>query len=110
MKELKLFRSLVAAFVVLSLGAPAIVLADYSSNLETEQVTVSFADLNLQNEAGLQVLYKRLQRATSKVCGGTLIYISGTVRRLQARECYRETLAEAVGKVDNASLTRIHAG
>ncbi len=110
MKESKLLKSLVASFVVLGLGAPALVLANISSHLEIEKVTVSYADLNLQNEAGVQALYGRLQRASNEVCNATSVQIIGTIGRLQVRNCYLETLAQAVDKVDNDNLTRIHAG
>lgn len=110
MKESKLFKSLVATFVVLGLGAPAIVLADLSSQLETNKITVSYADLNLTNEAGVHVLYGRLQQASSKLCDATSVQVAGTIARLKVNQCYRETLAKAVGQVKNANLTRIHAG
>ena len=69
MKESKLFKSLVATFVVIVLGGPAVVLASTSSHLETNKATVSYADLNLENEEGVRVLYRRLQRASKEVCG-----------------------------------------
>ncbi len=94
-------------FVVIGLGAPSIVLAGKLSPLET---TVSYADLNLENEAGTRVLYGRLQRASRQVCGVTAAEASeSSVQRLHADQCYRETLAEAVGRIDNENLTRMHA-
>lgn len=96
-----------ATFVVIGLGAPAIVLAGTLSPLET---TVSYADLNLEGEAGTRVLYGRLQRASRQVCGVTTAKSSGSIQRLHADQCYRETLAVAVEEIDNEDLTRIHAG
>ena len=110
MKESKLFKSLLATIVAVGLGVPAMVLASTSSHLETYKVTVSYADLNLENEAGVQVLYGRLQRASSNVCDATSLQIIGIIGRQQVSQCYRETLADLVQKVDNANLTRIHAG
>ena len=110
MKESKLLKNLVATFVVLSLGAPALVLANSSSHLEIDTVTVSYADLNLENEAGVQALYGRLQRASNKVCSAASVQIAGLIQQLQVDQCYRETLAEAVESIDNSNLTRVHAG
>ncbi len=100
MKESKLFKSLVATFVVIVLSGPAVVLADTHSNfVEGPKSTVSYADLNLESEEGVRVLYRRLQRALSDVCSPN-----------ETRTCYRRTLSNAVDKFDDEDLTRIHAG
>ena len=112
MKESKLFKSLVATFVVIVLGGPAVVLADTPSIfVEGPKTTVSYADLNLESEEGVQVLYRRLQHASSEVCSprslnnGLSIFV-----RYENRACYRHALSNAVDKFDNEDLTRIHAG
>ncbi len=111
MKESKLFKSLVATFVVIVLGGPAVVLASTSSHLETNKATVSYADLNLENEEGVRVLYRRLQHASREVCGVTSLLIAGSIYHLQGiKHCYREALSNAVDNIDNEGLTRIHAG
>ena len=111
MKESKLFKSLVATFVVIVLVGPAAVLADTPSYIEDAKATVSYADLNLENEEGVRVLYRRLQYASKEVCGVTRLLIAGSIMHLQGtQQCYRETLSNAVDKFDNEDLTRIHAG
>ena len=109
MKKSKLFKGLVATFVVIGLSGPAVVLADTHSNfVEGPKATVSYADLNLESEEGVRVLYRRLQHASKEVCIVPSLMI--TESRLQARRCYRQTLSNAVAKFDNEDLTRIHAG
>ncbi len=111
MKESKLFKSLVATFVVIVLGGPAVVLASTSSHLETNKATVSYADLNLENEEGVRVLYRRLKRASKEACGGGSLRHSRSIIMKSSRlQCYRETLSNAVDNIDNEDLTRIHAG
>ncbi len=110
MNESKLFKSLVATFVVAGLGAPTIVLATTSSHLETEKISVSYADLNLKNEEGVRVLYQRLQSASKKACSVTSMKIRSIPRWSRITQCYREVLAETVEKIDNDDLTRVHAG
>jgi len=111
MKESKLFKSLVATFVVIVLSGPAVVLAGTPSYIEDVKATVSYADLNLANEESVRVLYRRLQRASKEVCGVTPLRITGSVSDLRKpKQCYRETLSNAVDKIDNEDLTRIHAG
>jgi len=111
MKESKLFKSLVATFVVIGLSGPAVALASTSSHLETHKATVSYVDLNLENEEGVRVLYRRLQRASKEVCGvASLKSLEYLHLRSKTKQCYREALSNAVDKIDNEDLTRIHAG
>jgi len=111
MKESKLIKGLVAAFVVIVLGGPAVVLAGTHSYIEDVKATVSYADLNLESEQGVRVLYRRLQRTSKEVCGVTSLQIAGSLNFLsKTKQCYRETLSNAVDKFDNDDLTRIHAG
>ncbi len=117
MKESKLFRSLVATFVVIVLSGPAVVLADKITYFEAGKARVSYADLNLENEESVRVLYRRLQRASNKLCSDAPPKIAGSLpiiyqlsNGVENRQCYREALSNAVDKIDNEDLTRIHAG
>ena len=110
MKESKLFKSLLATFVVIVFGSPTVVLAS-TPNYFDVKTTVSYADLNLENEEGVRVLYQRLRYASKKVCGGESLRHGGSIIMKSSRlQCYREALSNAVDKFDNADLTRIHAG
>ncbi len=112
MKESKLFKSLVATFVVIVLSGPAVVQAAGTIRyIDDGKAAVSYADLNLESEEGVRVLYRRLQRASREVCGVTSLRIAGSLSALRKpQQCYRETLSNAVDKIDNEDLTRIHAG
>ncbi len=111
MKESKLFKSLVATFVVIVLGGPAVVLAGTPSDFEDAKVTVSYADLNLENEEGVQTLYRRLQRASKEVSGFRSLTTVGDVGRFRKmRLYYNETLSNAVESFNNERLSEIHAG
>jgi len=106
MKESKLFKSLVATFVVIFLGGPAVVLADTPNYFDdAAHAHVSYADLDLESEKSVQELYKRLQRASKKVCRDTS---SGIVGLSGWRVCYRATLSHVIDKFDNEDLARIH--
>ncbi len=112
MKESKLFKSLVATFVVIGLSGPAVVQATGTiSYFEVGKASVSYADLNLENEEGVRVLYQRLKRASKGACGGGSLRHGGSIIMKSSRlQCYRETLSNAVDKFENEDLTRIHAG
>ena len=99
----------ITALVVCGLGASASAVAASPSQFDDGAISVSFADLNIQNAAGAQVLYTRLQRATKSVCSLDSYRELGSLSRVsQAEQCYTETLDEAVAKIDSAALREIH--
>ena len=117
MKESKLFKSLVATFVVIVLSGPAVVLAGTISYIEVGKASVSYADLNLESEESVRVLYRRLKRVSNKLCSAAPPKVTGllpVIHQLgntqETRRCYREALSNAVAKFDYDDLTRIHAG
>ncbi len=118
MKESKLFKSLVATFVVIVLSGPAVVQAAGAiSYIEVGKASVSYAELNLENEESVRVLYRRLKRASRELCSDAPPKIAGSLPKIyqlsngvEIWQCYREALSNAVDKFDNEDLTRIHAG
>ncbi len=118
MTESKLFKSLVATFVVIVLSGPAVVQAAGTiSYIEVGKASVSYADLNLESEESVRVLYRRLSRASKELCSAAPPHVAGSLpnvylfsNRVENRRCYREALSNAVDKFDNEDLTRIHAG
>jgi UrcA family protein len=98
------------ALLVFGLGASASAIAASSSQFDSAAVSVSFADLNIQNAAGAKVLYGRLQQASEAVCNVKSYRELGSLSRLAKVEaCYEETLDEAVAKIDSAALAAIHS-
>jgi UrcA family protein len=111
MKQSNTFNSITASLVFFVLGAPAIALANTSGKIEETRVTITYADLDLGKEAGVQALYLRLKRASEQACGVTSFLNAGSSFRMhQVKQCYRQALTEAVETIDNDLLTRIHAG
>ena len=93
------------------IAVPAIAAAAAPTQIEDASIKVSYADLNIQSEAGARVLYTRLKRATEEVCGIQTHVINGSLAEtLHARTCYRETLEASVEKIDSDALSRIHSG
>ena len=109
MKESNLFKSIMAAIIVIALGAPAIASADGKSDLQGVSVKVSFADLNMEKQEAAETLYRRLQHASRQACGVTSLRKAGSVQLLsKTKACYRETLTAAVAEIDNDLLSQIH--
>jgi UrcA family protein len=65
---------------------------------------ISYADLNLNSEAGARTLYQRLKRAAERVCDGV------DRRGIGPRECYETALADAVNDVGAPRLQALHRG
>ncbi len=109
MKESKLFKNLLAVFIVVVLGALPIASADASSGLKGVSVKVSYADLKLETKEGANALYWRLKQASKQACDVRGLKVAGSLKRIrEARHCYRETLSAAVEKIDNELVTQIH--
>ncbi|MBL8551065.1 MAG: UrcA family protein [Hyphomonadaceae bacterium] len=78
--------------------APAYKTASHHSDKSVASVRT--ADLNLQNEAGAEVLERRLRRAATQVCGGQQYGTVSLAMRSAHRACVRESLANALVQVD----------
>ena len=108
MKKSKIVKGVVATVAVVAFSLPAIASAE-DFNGRAEKVT--YSELNVDKEAGAQALYRRLQQASKRVCGVESIKNAGGIREIsQQQRCYRNTLDEAVAKINNATLTGIHEG
>jgi UrcA family protein len=100
----------IAALVVFGLSASATAIAATPNQFESGAITVSFADLNIQNTAGAKVLYSRLQQASESVCNLKSYRELGSLSRLaKARACYVEKLDKAVANIDSAALQAVHS-
>jgi UrcA family protein len=69
-----------------------------------KQVVV-FKDLNLNSNAGVQVLYRRIQGAADQVCGKVDARDLRGVRAKKA--CVEQAIANAVATVDSRMLTTV---
>jgi len=90
-----------------ALAALAVGLAAPAHSAE-KSVIVRFAELDLNKQAGVEVLYKRIKRAAFQVCDPEF----GPITAFQTRkgECYRNAVANAVAKVNSPLLTALHTG
>jgi UrcA family protein len=109
MKESKIVKGFVTVVAIFAISAPAIASTSTDSGLKGQSVKVSYADLNLQKEAGVKVLYRRLQQASKKACGVESFRNAGSLSEAaEMRRCYDRSLTSSVAKVDSALLTKIH--
>jgi len=74
---------------------------------DVRSVTVSFRDLDLSKPEGARALYGRIQSAAKQVCG----YAGrDLIDQNIWRSCYRNAVADAVGRVNSPLLTAMHNG
>ena len=109
--KMRFSRNVLAALVLAVLSAPLAVSAASPDAIDIAGVRVTFADLDIYDEAGAEVLYTRLKRATAKACDVQSLLERGSIERLvDAEACYEETLARSVEKLGSDALTRVHTG
>ena len=103
-------KSSIALLVAVGITLPAVASAGDPSQEKASSVKVSYADLNIDSEAGARVLYSRLKRASEKACNVESLTEHGSVDRARdAKACYEEVLSDAVANIDSAALAKIHA-
>ena len=73
----------------------------------TNSVVVKYGDLNLNSQAGIARLHKRISNAAESVCD------QHETRLLSLQSAYKEcvnlALSDGVAAVDNAGLSQFHA-
>jgi len=101
-------RHLVAGVLAAASLMPAITMARaVTPATEARSVTVRYADLNLSSDAGIAVLYRRLQNASRQVCGDHTGKMPLAESR-RIRQCFDEALTRAVAFTGNARLASLH--
>lgn len=73
----------------------------------TEGVVVRYGDLNLNSQAGIARLHKRISNAAESVCDQLETRILGLQAAYQ--QCVDQAVANGVAAVDNANLSQFHA-
>lgn len=92
-------NTLIKTAATIALGTAA-AFASPAAAGDAPQVSVSYADLNLSNESGVQILDRRIDKAISNVCGG--MAPRDVSRNLQFKACVKETTALVQPKRDLA--------
>jgi UrcA family protein len=77
-----------------------------TSAANSSEMAVSYQDLNLANQADVQVLYRRLKHAASDVCGN--VPSQELARHLAFERCYNAALERAVTQIDVPQLQAMY--
>lgn len=99
-----------AAVAIGALAIPVAAIGATPSQFEDVTIKVSFADLNINSDAGAKVLYSRLKRASENACDLDSYISSGLNEYRKAKACYEAALDEAVAGIDSDALQQMHEG
>ncbi len=106
----RLLKISAAAMAVAAFAQSADAQPASTSNVVVKQVVVSYADLNLNNEAGTDALLDRIEHAADRACGGNPQFDANyqIAREFLTRE-YEQCRAAAVsGAVAGVSESLTH--
>jgi UrcA family protein len=91
---------------VIAIGSSAVTRAG-DAGYEVPKQLVKFADLNLDTMAGAAALYRRIESAAERVCGGPIdtrdLAILG-----RFSSCKEQAIGRAVNTVNSTGLTSLH--
>ena len=96
---------LIAGLAVITLGLAST--STFAASPSSESITVNYAELDLTQPAGAQILYRRIQQAAFEICGGGFIGPFGDIRT-KASPCYKNAVANAVAQVNSPRLSALH--
>lgn len=99
-------RVVALSLIALSLSAGASAAAVPQNSEPSTKVRVS--DLNLNSDAGIDTLYRRIKSAARRVCNDSVT--TGDPKSVRHWwRCYDEAIARAVEQIGNARLAALHA-
>lgn len=73
-------------------------------------VRVTFAELDVTQQAGVEVLYQRIRTAARKVCGANDNRTRSLSTQYAAKECFNNAVDNTVNKIGNLTLEALHNG
>ncbi|NKB39393.1 MAG: UrcA family protein [Gammaproteobacteria bacterium] len=109
MNNLNTRKQFIALALGVAISVPAISTAATmtSANNDINPITVSFADLNLSQDKGVETLYSRLKAGAKQSCGTVSARQLNLFR--STKECAETALTDAVDSIGNKKLTELHS-
>lgn len=92
--------------VACALAGALISTPSFASEAEAPEHVVRFTPADLQHDAQVAELYARLQAASRQVCSSHRERDIASMKEYRA--CYSKALEEAVGNVNQQTLTALH--
>ena len=96
--------ALVTTLLIGSLAATANATTKTAADENVRQAVVSFADLDLETQAGAKTLLRRITFAARRVCGVYDVGLIAMEFRAQLHRCAEQATARAVADVDARTI------
>lgn len=101
-------QKLLTLALVTTFAVPAIsTAATMNPGRNVNPIIVSFADLNLTQDEGVETLYSRLKVGAKQSCGTVSARQLNLFR--STKECVKTALNKAVESIDNEKLSELHS-
>jgi UrcA family protein len=101
-------RQAIVAFLLTATMASGAMANTVEMDSQVKQaITINYADLNVTSEAGAKVLYRRIQKAASKICGMTKSTAPIGVL-IEQKSCVNDTVTAAVERLDSELVEQLH--
>ncbi len=71
-------------------------------------VRVTFAELDISQKEGVEVLYQRIKTAARRVCGADDHRTRSLSTQHAAKECFNNAVDNTVNKIGNPNLDALH--
>lgn len=81
-------------------------LASAGGSLQVPEATVNYSDLSVSSSRGATVLYGRIRAAAEGLCSP--LYHGDLSSRMHRNACVQQSIADAVGKVNQAALFAVY--
>jgi UrcA family protein len=108
---MSIFKSAVIALALLGGVAGVASASETSERYEHATARVTFADLNLDSDAGAKAFLKRANKAAQHVCGGSPKWQPLMLELMRAyKKCHAAAMKVAVTQVDSKHVTALYTG
>jgi UrcA family protein len=97
-----------STFSLAAHSGDVIVEADAVAHDDALSMSVSYAGLDLNDPAGMHILYGRLKVAARLVCGGDISGVREVQRIVAHKTCVNDALDSAIDSIGDAALTTLH--
>lgn len=102
--------NLLALGAIAAMGFTASSALAQAPAMETVSIKVPYADLDLNNPAGAQVMASRIRHAAREICGGEEHERGDLTRQMAIDACIKTTSGNAAAKLSNALVTAYLGG
>ena len=104
MKTIIIAACILGTTSAMATAAPVVIKGDRAATEEFFTERVSFADLNISSQAGLDTLRRRVRAAATRVCES--VNPEPLMASVESLGCYRRTMGDSYAQIDSILAAR----